>query len=424
MKKYKKHFRRISHPRKKLQLHPDGIAYLKSKNRIVPDVSPYAVFMELSNYYDPYDTGLDLGEKEIRHSEYRSEYNKIFFTRQKKPSNYDTCSFTRRSWNQYFRHNNKKINKTKFNVDKVNEHITEQKILYGTMNPFSRVRVLGGDIDNNTDNPELVKPFTYMFQSLYPMSFHDKGSSVKSLHYYPKIDMLLLYEYYCQNTDITCEWAEYANTIITHTSRIFRIYSNNIFSPEHTLVPKILKSGEIKYVPEYHVYFDAFKASYPEYDYYRDNDGTPHPTKMTKNGVLHKLPNIFTVDDLITFRDAPVYSIIHHLSVSVYLCNIVLLSGCYSDEDFNKLTSALKEIEPILMAHSVLLPCQAKNIVASSPIAPCKLIERGESKKELCIYNGTFENIADIVLESDAMLRSRKYLYYCFTVYMTQYGRV
>ena len=421
-KKYKNHFRRISHPRKKLQFGQDSIDYLNSKKRIVPNVSPYAVSMELSNYYDPFNTGLDIGGKKIRHSENRADYNKIYFSWEKKPPESETNRFKKRSWREYCRCKNKKINDTKFNVEKVYNHITRQKLIYGTMNPFSPIRVLGVDVDNRTDNPGAVIPFLNMFESLYPNSFHDSGSSGKSLHYYPKIDMLLLYDYYVQNKDISCEWATYANTIITHTSRIFRIYSNNIFSHEHTLVPKTLKSGITKLVPEYHVEFDAFKASYPEYDFYRDDDGTPHPTKMIKNGVLHKLPNIFTVEDLIMFRDAPVYSILHHLSVSLYLCNTIILSSCYSKKDYKDLTSAMKDIEPILIAHSVLLPSQAKNIVASSPKEPSIKREGGEDK-ELCIYTGTFEDVADIALESDAMLRSRRYLYYCFTKYMMENGR-
>ena len=143
---------------------------------------------------------------------------------------------------------------------------------------------------------------------------------------------------------------------------------------------------------------------------------------MIKNGVLHKLPNIFTVDDLVIFRDAPVYSIIHHLSVSVYLCNLILLSGCYSKDNYKKLTSALKEIEPVLIAHSVLLPPQAKNFVASYSNNTINK-EKRESKKELSIYTSTFENVDDIALESDAMKRSRRYLYYCFGKYIIEEGR-
>jgi hypothetical protein len=93
------------------------------------------------------------------------------------------------------------------------------------------------------------------------------------------------------------------------------------------------------------------------------------------------------------------------------------------------LTAALKEIEPILMAHSVLLPNEAKNIVASIPKdsserqVPFNTTGEEEYKKELCVYTGTFENVADIALESNAMLRSRRYLYYCFVKYIIEEGR-
>ena len=77
--KYRKHFRRISHPRKDLLLPQESVDYLISQNRIVPNVSARAVFMELSNYYDLFDSGLDIGHKQIRHSEDRETYNKTYF---------------------------------------------------------------------------------------------------------------------------------------------------------------------------------------------------------------------------------------------------------------------------------------------------------------------------------------------------------
>jgi hypothetical protein len=297
-KKHTNHFRRIIHPRKKLSYSPEEHQFCMNKYGVCPNVSAEAVTMELLNYYDPYDTGIDIGQKEIRHSARCTILNAVFFSSWNKynPTSDPYLNSINRSELNYRRN---VVAETKLNTDKVYDHITKQKTIYGTMNPFSPIRVLGTDVDNNTDNPELVLPFLYLFQSFYPGSFYDGGSSGKSLHYFPKINMLPLYGYYCMNTDISCEWAEYANGIIKHTSRIFRIYSHNIHSPEHVLVSKISKSGRTIYKPEYHVHFDAFKSSYPEYEFYRDDDGTPHPTKMTQNGVLHKLPNIFTVEDLV-----------------------------------------------------------------------------------------------------------------------------
>lgn len=404
-----KRFRKISHPRNDLTLSDEYIDYLNFKKKKVPLVRQGAIYDELLNYFDPYDVGLDLGNKQIRHTLKRDEANNLFFHWEKVPKNHKKG----KKWYHYNELKIKEINQKKLNAQKIYEHITQQKKWYWTGNPFSPVRVLGGDIDNRTDNPALILPFLEFFEHYYPNSFYDQGSSGKSLHYYPKIDMLPLYEYFCNSFSIKENWAAYANKIIRYTSRIFKIYGRNILCPEHRLVPKILKNGNTKYVPEYLVEFDAFKGTYPEYNFYYDKENKPVITKMIKNGVLHKFPNIFTVEDLSKFRDAPVYSITYHLSLSIYLCNQVLLSGCYSERDYKILQLALHEIEPILEAHSVLSPCQGKNSVSlpSSPIT-----EEPEERENniLCIYTGTFETVEDIQSESDALIRSRRYLYYCY----------
>ena len=64
-KKHNNYFRRISHPRQNLILPPEAINHLKSKDKPIPAVNPEAVYMELLNYFDPYDVGLDIGHKKI-----------------------------------------------------------------------------------------------------------------------------------------------------------------------------------------------------------------------------------------------------------------------------------------------------------------------------------------------------------------------
>lgn len=420
--KNNKYFRQVSHPRENLELSQESIDYLKSKGKSIPAVNPVAVYKELLNYFDQYDVGLDIGNKKIRHSPDRDKANQVYFIWNKKPSNYDADIFSRKSWNKYQKSKNVEISNTKFNLNKVGEHITKQKKWYYTCSPFCSMRVLGTDIDNRTTNPEAVLPFLKLLLAYYPNSFYDNGSSGKSLHYYPKIDMLPLYEYYKNNTSISCTWAKYANDVIRYTGKIFQIYGRNILCPENSLNLKTSKKGESQLVPEYQVEFDAFKGTYPDYDFYVNKKGQVVITEMLKNGVLHKYPNIFTVEDLVVFRDSPVYSIIYHLSLSIYICNIILLSGCYSEKDYQELSSALKEIEPVLIAHDVFLPCQSKNTVALISKTTAATEEERENK-ELSIYNGTFENITDIRIESDAFIRSKRYLYYCYIYYLLNEGR-
>ncbi len=419
-KKKIKRFRRISHPRKDLKLSEDYIEYIKFYNKSLPDVNPEAVYMEFLNYFDPYDVGLDTGNKAIRHVPDRDTINSRCFRWVKRPKNTETDSFIKKLWKDSIISKDDEAADIKINPKKVYEHITKQKKWYYTSNPFCQIRVLGGDIDNETSNPDAVLPFLSLLQDFYPGAFHDDGSSGKSLHYYPKIDMLLLYEYYINNPSITVSWAKYANDIIKHTGRIFQIYGKNILCPEHKLVLKTQKNGKSQLKPEYFVKFDAFKGTYPEYDFYYNKKNELVRKEMLKSGVLHKYPNIFTIEDLIAFRDAPVYSIVHHLSVSMYLCYQVLLSGCYSDKDYKKLCEARKEIEPVLEAYSVLMPMKNATQEVSSLM---NSQGRGEDNKILCIYNGTFENVNDIALEPDAMIRSRRYLYYCFMEYMLNEGR-
>ena len=421
-KKQSKRFRRISHPRKNLELSDEYKNILRFRGEVVPYVSHGAVHTELLNYVDPYDVGLDIGNKAIRHVPSRDKVNTIFFDCDKKPDNYTTDKDIKKRWDSYVYYKQKEIDNTKFNADKVRSHITKQKKWYWTGNPFSPERLLGIDVDNRTDNSELIKPFLEFFQRYYPDCFYDHGSSGKSLHYYTKLDMLPLYDYYMNNTDISEEWASYANKIIKYTGSIFKIYGRNILCPDHTLISRKNKSGEIKITPEYLVEFDAFKGTCPEYDFYINKQGKPVITKMIKNGVLHKYPNLYTVDDLVKFRDSPIYSIIDHISLSLYLISTILLSGCYSDNDLKKIKLVQKVIEPILIEHSVYLPLLEKNVVASSPSPHDNNTEKRDNNI-LSIYTGTFENIDDISMESDALIRSKRYLYYCYMEYMTKEGR-
>lgn len=409
-------FRRIAHPRHHLTYCEEYIEHLKSKRKKVPSVNHGTVCAELQNYFDPYDVGLDLGNKEIRHHLKREKANKIFFQWDKLPKD------QKKKWYSHNKHQIAEVGQKKFNAKMVYEHITLKRKWYWTANPFSPIRPLGGDVDNHTDDPALVIPFLTLFESFYPGLFYDNGSSGKSLHPYPKIDMLPLYDYYCDNFSIKDEWDVYANRIIRYTGKIFKIYGHNILCPEHKLVLKQGKNSTPKLRPEYNVEFDAFKGTYPCYKYYLNKKGKVIITQMAKNGVLHKLPNIFTEDDLKNFRDAPVYSIIHHLTVTIYLINLLLLSGSYSDKDYKIIKLVQNEIEPMLEAHSVLSPCQGKNSVAL-PVTPITETTKRENNNILCIYNGTFENVDDISLEPYALTRSIRYLYYCYMDYTLKQGR-
>lgn len=412
-------FRQVSHPRQNLTYCEEQKDHLKWKKKKVPLVNHWAVLDELQNYFDPYDLGLDRGNKKIRHHLKRDKANKLFFKWDKPKKG---KKYKEKEWYYENEHQINEASKKKFNEEIVYEHITQKRKWYWTANPFSPIRLLGGDVDNHTDDPTLVILFQHLFESFFPGLFYDKGSSGKSLHTYPKIDILPLFDYYCDTFSIKENWAGYVNKMIKYTGKIFKIYGHNILCPDHKLVLKTRKNGKPKLKPDFCVEFDAFKGTSPEYHLYYNKKGKPVLTQMKKNGVLHKFPNIFTEDDLIKFRDAPVYSIIHHLSVTLYLINQILLSGCYSDKDYKIIQLVLKEIEPVLMAHSVLSPLQGKNSVALT-LSPLTEEPEKEQDNILCIYTSTFEDVEDISMESDAVLRSVRYLYYCYMDYILKEGR-
>ena len=417
-----KFFRQISHPRNNLTLSDEAIDYLKSKGKAIPPINPDALHRELLNYVDPYDTGLDIGNKEIRHSLNKKKRNALFFSNTKKPADYDCDPISRRLWNRFQYNTQSEINKNKFNPTIAYKHCLQEKLYYYTSNPFSPIRLLGTDIDNHTPDPEAIVPFLNFFQSYYPNCFYDRGSSGKSLHYYIKMDMVPLYHYYTQHPETTDSWAKYANNLICQTGHIFKIYGHNILCPDYNLIQKKTRHGTIQEDKLYHTEFDAFKGTYPEYKFYIDKQGQSVITEMLKTGTLHKLPLINNLDTFKLFINASIYSILDHLSFSVFILSLILHSGSYSQKDLKTLTVALKAIEPVLTSHDILLPSQAKNIVPSSdPVLITNEEER--SIKKLCIYTGTSSNSADSSTEPDAYLRSRKYLYECYLKYISMEGR-
>ena len=125
-----KRFRQTSHPRKNLSLTQDAKNRMKSEGRVVPDVNPEAVYKELLNYFDPYDVGLDIGYKEIRHVPNRDAVNSLCFKWNKKPKYAEIDTFGMKLWKQSLRDKDREIYKTKFNSEKVYEHMTKQKKWY------------------------------------------------------------------------------------------------------------------------------------------------------------------------------------------------------------------------------------------------------------------------------------------------------
>jgi len=353
--------------------------------------------MELYNYYDRYDTGLAIdGKKDIRHNGKQSARNDTFFGPWTRftPSSDAYLNAINRSELNYRRN---EVSDTMLNETKIFEHITGQVTRYGTMNPFSPVRVLGVDCDNHSKPKQFYHmiPVLFFLQEYYPKCFYDDGSSGKSLHYYIKLLMSELYDYFISTGGDNNEWSGWVNTLIAHTGDIFSYY--------------------VKYfIPTNNTGFDAFKATYPQYKVEVQNDGTFTIQGIVKDGVLHKLPNIFTVQDLITFRDSPVYPFSYHLSLSLFFAYSLLLSNSLTSAEIKKVRKAVVALEPVL--HGL-------NGTAAAPAPTTILIEEEKDKERLGIYGSTFTDIDDIRAERDSFQRSRDYFYYCYMYSMITRGR-
>jgi len=372
---------------------------------------PQQIRKMLGSMIDKYDHGLDLGNKRIVRSNRKLKLNSLF-SPSKKPKNYHTDPMSRRFYRRGRREQAQALQNAILKSDDIYEHINQITKRYYTSDALSPIMMQGWDTDNNTPDPERVIPFRDFYNRSFP-SFSDSGSSGKSLHHYPKFNMVPLYEHYEElffNNQIDLTWAKYANNILSKVSYIIKTYGQTVIAPEYRIV---VKKNTGKMEREYFVGFDAIKGTYPDYKYryYRDDNDKQQCiiTGINTCGTYFKLPNLYTTDDVIALVSAPVYSILDLLTWAVYLVNQLLLcssvvppfqsilsssnnlsfssyinmsynlesgsSDCsyssflsLSSEQVDKLLSSTDELETVLEAHNISFPSvrQGKNAVASS----------------------------------------------------------
>ena len=384
MSKSKINFKKQRHPR---DMEPKDISLWFSERTLV----------ELRNYCDEFDYGLDISEgdtKELTRPMTSDILNYVFFTWDK-PKNFDIISYCRRR--------DETIRNSKFNKQRVANHLSGLQKLYYTANPISSIRLLGADIDNKRKNPDLVEPFLDFFQTHYPNSFYDRGSSGKSLHYFAKIDMKPLYDYY-QTYDTKNDWAIFANDIYSLTGSIFKSYTNYYIREDKL------------------VHFDAFKGSYPSYKF-RTKDGKTKHKELIQNGVLMKVPQIKNINDIIRLRDAPVYSILDHLATTFKLGKQMLLDkNC--DIDKKKLLNSLKILNDILSFDFMIFWDEDIKAMEESIKKPVHETPKNPNPRTKLIIpiNGD-ETEESIKIDPDALSRSVKYLYFFYRRFTSIYFR-
>ena len=372
---------------------------------------PQQIRKMLGSMIDIYDHGLDLGNKRIVRSNTKSKLNSLFY-RSRKPKTYHIDPATRRFYRREKREQAQRRQNSTLKSEHIYEHINRLKKRYYTSDPLSPIMMQGWDTDNNTSDPERVVPFYDFFNRKFS-SFSDSGSSGKSLHNFPKFNMVPLYEYHEDlsfDNKTNLSWAKYANNILSKVSYIIKNYGQTIIAPEYKIVIN-KKNGKMN--REYFAAFDAIKGTYPDYkyNYYRDNNDELQYviTGINFCGTFVKLPNLFTSDDVLHLASSPVYSILDLLTWSIHLVNELLLccsvvpssqsvltdsnnlsfsiyinmsydlksgSSCcsyssflsLSDKQVRKLLSISDELETILKAHNICFPsvCRGKNAVASN----------------------------------------------------------
>jgi len=435
----------------------------KNQKRYIPKknlTDPVQIRKMLGSMIDDYDHGLDLGDKQIVHINTKSKLNSLF-VHYKKPNDYHIDSMSRRFFRREQRRQAQARKEAALNSNDIDEHMNQINKRYYTSDPLSPYMMQGWDTDNRTKDPDRVIPFRNFYNLSFP-SFSDSGSSSKSSHHFPKFYMVPLYDYYEElyfNNQTTLSWAKYANRILSKISYVIKTYGQTIIAPDYRLVMS-KKTHNIK--PEYLVEFDAIKGTYPEYKYryYRDRNDQQQSiiTKINTCGILFKLPNLFTEDDVRAFIDAPVYSILDLLTWAIYLVNQLLLCSSVapssesilsssdsiyssfltlSPEQVDELLNISAELETVLKAHNISFPSisREKNAVASNQAQGSSdtlpLNQRKEKNKDYVYMPGHFpvetqkphfqgknkETLKDINNEPNVLKRSTRYLYYLYIKY-------
>ena len=263
-----------------------------------------------------------------------------------------------------------------------------EKVMFYVCSLFSNICMPGLDIDptdtSTQDDMNKVSDFIKEFMPCYI----EKSTKQKGRHGYPIIEFTPYVEAYGRYK--------------------FPFYANRLLSLDPCSLASLLK---LYINSRFNVKFDNIKGYYSQYQWQKFNGR--NYLHRTNASVLIKQPKTTNESDFFSLVNSPVLSISDIQDKMSWLLNE--LKGDVPDIENTKLGTYNK-------ASSDFLPCQEENTDELEP----QTTENSFSSLSSLSYvyiPAHFENVADIALESDVILRSRRYLYYCFTQYMINEGR-